>query len=121
MAGNSPKNTGSSATKLGRYQGEFFERLDGRTRAVREYRRRLAALMADAGGEAAMSYQQRALAKRAIHLEARIEALDAATARGEAVEAGTYGLLVNGLHGLLKSLGLPRKTKPVSIEDFLSG
>lgn len=93
--------------------------VDGRTRPAKEFKRRLAALLHDAGGEANLSYSQKALARRAILLELRLEGIDNRIALGEPEDMGKYALLVNCLHGLLKSLGIPKSSPDsLNIDDY---
>ena len=54
-----------------KFTPRFLENLDGRRAAVRELERRFNKLVSDLGGNTYLSYQQTALARRAIHLEAR--------------------------------------------------
>lgn len=74
-----------------------MEAIDGRSVVARELKRRLAELTADLGGEASLSYQQRALCRRAIWLEAHLESMEAAAAQGNPAPTFEYVAAVNAL------------------------
>lgn len=102
------------------YTGDWIERLDGRTNIARAVRDRLHALETDLGGRDNLSYQQRALAKRAIWTEAVIEQREAALARGDEIDLGQLIQANNGLIGLLKALGLERRVRDVpDLQSYL--
>lgn len=120
MAGK-PGQYSEKATELPeRYAPDFMDGLDGRTAVARELRQRLAALTADLGGDEALSYQQRALCRRVIWLEARIESMEAAAARGQVTSLTEYVVAVNALSGLLSKLGFSRRAKDVSLKSYIS-
>lgn len=101
------------------YSQDWLERLDGRTSLARAVRSRFADLTTDLGGD--LSYQRRSLAKRAVWMEATIEQMEAALARGEDVDLGRMTQAVNSLQGLLKTLGLDRVARDVpSLSDYLA-
>lgn len=103
-----------------RYTEAWLEGLDGRTRLAQAVRARADALMADLGGEDALSYQQRSLCRRAIWMEAVIEQQEAALARGEDIDQGKLTQAVNSLIGLLKTLGLERRAREVpDLQSFI--
>lgn len=105
---------------LSKYTPDWLEKLDGRTNLAKVVTERLHSLMQDLGGVDSLSYQQRSLAKRAIWLEAIIEQQEAALSRGEEIDQGKLTQAVNSLIGLLKTLGLERKSKDVpSLADFI--
>lgn len=102
------------------YSADWLEKLDGRTQLARAVNERYTHLTNDLGGHDALSYQRRSLAKRAIWIEAVIEQQEAAMARGEEVDQGKLTQAVNSLMGVLKTLGLDRKTKDVpNLSDYL--
>lgn len=103
------------------YRDDFLSGLDGRTQVARELRLRLSALHRDLGGEDQLSYQRRALCRRAIHLEARLESMENAFASGEAVEVGHYVVTLNSLVGVFKALGLDRTVSEASLREVLQG
>ena len=56
-----------------RYREDFASIIDGRSRLAREVRDRLSALVADLGGEDALSHAQRSLCRRAVWLDLCVE------------------------------------------------
>lgn len=102
-----------------KYSPDWIERLDGRTAIARVINDRRQALEADLGGRAALSYQQQSLIKRAVFMEAVIEQQEAALARGEEVDQGKLTQAVNSLIGLLKTLGLKRVAREITMGDYL--
>lgn len=101
------------------YSPDWIEALDGRTTLARAVQNRLANLETDLGGRAALSYQQRSLCKRAIWMEAVIEQLEAGLARGEEVDLGRMTQATNTLIGLMKTLGLKRQAREVTMADIV--
>ena len=102
------------------YNGDWLERLDGRTAIAKAISQRLRALETDLGGHDALSYQQRSLVKRAVWMEAIIEQQESALSRGEAVDQGKLTQAVNSLMGLLKTLGLERIARDVpTLNEYL--
>ena len=65
-----------------RYREDFAAVMDGRSRLAREVRDRLSALVADLGGEDALSHAQRSLCQRAVWLELCIEHEETRIAEG---------------------------------------
>ena len=96
-----------------KYSHDWLEKLDQRTNLAKAVNERLHVLTTDLGGMEYLSYQQRSLAKRAIWMEAIIEQQEAALSRGEDIDQGKLTQAVNSLIGLLKTLGLERKTRDV--------
>ena len=72
-------------------------------------RGRLPALVADLGGEGALSHQQRSLRKRAIWIELMVEDEEARIAAGGGVDIAPHTQLVGGLLAIYKALGLKRQ------------
>lgn len=102
------------------YAPDWLEKLDGRTRFAQVMQQRYQDLTADMGGLDALSYQQRSIAKRIVHLEALIEQQEAALAKGEDIDAGRLTNTTNTLIGLLKAIGLQRQAKDVpNLHDYL--
>ena len=103
-----------------KFDSDWIESLDKRTRMAAVIQDRLHALETDLGGREALSYQMRSLCKRAIWMEAVIEQQEAALARGEDVDQGRLTQAVNSLIGLLKTLGLARQTRDVvSLTEYV--
>ena len=101
------------------FTSDFLKRMDGRTRAARFIKDRIGELMADLGGESSLSYQERSLVTRAIHLEAVIMTWEDALRRGKDIDMGKHTQALNSLLGLYRHLGLQRRTKPVHIDDYI--
>lgn len=101
------------------YASDWIERLDGRTALARAVQQRLAGLHDSLGGAAALSYQEGSLCKRIVWLEALIESREAAMARGEEVDEARYLAAVATLAGLLKTLGMERRSRGVTLRDYL--
>lgn len=95
------------------YTANWLEQLDRRTGLAQEIHRRYADLTNDLGGEAALSYQQKALVSRALFVELNLQKQEAALAAGGELDTGSYTQSVNSLLGLLKTLGLERRSKDV--------
>ena len=103
-----------------RYREDWLTGLDGRSKTALALRARLSSLEAELGGPDRLSYQRRSLCRRAIHLEARIEAMELAHAQGRLTEAGPYVVAINSLIGLFRTLGLNRRAKDVTLVEYLS-
>ena len=101
-----------------KYSEDFLASLDGRVRIVRALKGKLTTLTHDLGGN--LSYQQHSLCKRAIHIEAQIESWEQDLINGKDVPYGSYFNSVNSLVNIFKSLGLYRKTKEISLQEYLS-
>lgn len=97
-----------------RYTTGFMEELDGRVRAARTLRERLRGLVTDLGGWGSLSYQERSLAKRILHLERLIEKKESTLAHGGNVDESTYLAALNTFSGLLSKVGLKRRAKLIS-------
>ena len=118
-------NTGHMTTKTDaippRYSPDWIESLDQRTSLARAVRDRLHHLESDMGGRDSLSYQRRSLAKRIVFMEALIERQEAAIARGEDVDEGKLTQATNTLVGLLKTVGLERRTRELTPAEYLKG
>lgn len=101
------------------YRAGWLEAMDGRLGLVKAIRERLVMLTDDLGGVEQMSYQRRSLAKRVVFLEAMLEQQEAAIARGEEVDAGKWTQGINSLIGLLKTLGLDRVSRDISLAEVM--
>jgi hypothetical protein len=122
MAGKAGQK-GAKATAIPlRYASGFMAELDGRSAVARELRGRLDDLMADLGGVEVLSYQRRSLCERAIHLEARLQSLEAAFAQGTAEngDESRYAALTNSLLGIFRTLGLDRRARELTLGDYLA-
>jgi len=99
------------------------EKVDGRGLAARTYRAGLRELYADLGGEAHLSFVEKALGRRAMALELWLGSVDARALRGDDITSlmGVYAQSTNTLLGIYRLLGLKRRTKPVpSLQEYLA-
>ncbi len=119
MSGKPGQKSDKPVSLPDRFSEQFLEGMDGRSRIAKELRSRLDDLMQDLGGELSLSYQRRSLAKRAVFLEATIEGREAALARGDDVDLGPLIQGVNSLIGLYRVLGLNRRSREVSLNEYL--
>lgn len=105
----------------GKFSEGWIDSLDGRTRIAQAVNERMGLLTADLGGLDALSYMQRSLCKRVVWMECLIEQQEAALAKGEEIDQGRLTQAINSLLGLLRTLGLERKAKDVSLKDIIDG
>ena len=109
-----PGQKSDKATEIAERFGEdFLETMDGRGRTVRTLRQRLGALVSDLGGGPHLSYQEKSLCKRFIHLERLIERKESTLAHGGNVTESDYLNAINTLSGLCSKIGMKRRAKPV--------
>lgn len=94
--------------------------LDKRTTAARRVREVMGALESDLGGEDHLSTAQRILVQRIAVQAAIIENMEAAWARGEAIDTGSLTTMVNALRRNLETIGLKRVARDASftIDDL---
>ncbi len=104
-----------------RYTVDFVARMEGRRRAPRIFKARLAALVTDLGGAENLSYQQLDLARRAAFLGARLDATEEAAIGGKDIDLGVYTQMSNALLGLYRAVGLKRHAREVRLGDVLGG
>jgi len=106
-----------------RYREQWLADLDGRTAFARDLRQREASVIADLGGEGAVSYIEKSLVRRGLFLETLVRRTEARIASGETLEDDELGRFVqagNALLGVWKSLGLKRRARDVpSLHDYL--
>jgi hypothetical protein len=98
------------ATIPGRFIPRFWDGVDQRQSAIKEIKRRYAMLREDC---AADSYQKDLLCQRATFIALQLETMEIDAAEGREFAAGQYVQAVNCLVGLLKALGLDRRTNRV--------
>jgi hypothetical protein len=84
---------------------------------VRVLKSRYSALCCDLGDD--LSYMQSTLAQRVIHLQARIEAMEEGMIAGKAINVGQYLNCINSLVGLARTLGIERRAKDVTLQDYI--
>ncbi len=112
--------SGKSSELPDKYTENFLQTLDGRSVIVRALKARLAALMVDLGGHGNLSYQQKSLCKRVVHLEGRIETWEKDLTEGKEIPHGAYFNSINSLIAIYKNLGLYRKSKTIpSLQEFI--
>jgi hypothetical protein len=105
------------------YDENFMASMDGRTLVARELRDRLHALAADLGGWMSLSYQERSLCRRLIHLERLVEQKELKLATGgrfRPMDENVYFNSINSLSGLLSKIGLKRRVKILALGDYLA-
>jgi hypothetical protein len=94
-----------------KYKPGFIRRLDKRTRVARVMEGMLSQLQDALGGD--LSYQERSLCERIVHLEALIRTDEAKLREGKDVDQGSYRQNINALVGLYRTVGTKRRAKPV--------
>lgn len=100
-----------------RFQPRFLDDTDGRCSAIRELRERLEKLKTDAAID---SYQKLLLAERAVFLTCKLETQESEAVKTGQFDGGAYVQGLNCLLGLLKSLGLNKRTKQVTnLRDYV--
>jgi hypothetical protein len=94
-----------------KYKPGFLKKLDKRTRVARLVSAAQDHLHDSLGGD--LSYQERSLCERIVHLEALIRTDEAAMREGEKVDVGSYRQNINALVGLYRTVGIKRRAKAV--------
>src|SRR5262245_39985412 len=103
------------------YSEDFLSQMDGRLHVAKTLRQRLSDLTGDLGGEGNLSYAERSLCRRAVHLERCVEQFESTLAHGGTVEFNHLFGLVNALSGIYSKLGLRRRPKQVlTVDDYLA-
>jgi len=98
----------------------WLSELDGRTAIAQEMRARYAAFTNDLGGVERLSYAQRSLVSRALHLEYWLAQQEKALIEGADFDVGKWVQAANGLQGILSKLGLERQARDVpNLSAFL--
>lgn len=103
-----------------RYDEAFLEEMDARSEVYKMMSQRLLSLVTSLGGLDGLSYQERSLCKRAIHLERLIEKRELTLALDGAIDETGYFNAINVLSGLYGKLGLKRRAKTLSLKDYLN-
>ncbi len=104
-----------------RFEPGFIASTDMRFALPKLLRERLRTLCTDLGGEAALSYQERSLAERLIHLEWQVGEWEARARDGKPIDHARYLHAINALNGLVRSLGMKRRARELSLADVLNG
>ena len=98
----------------------WLSELDGRTAIAQVMRERYAAFTNDLGGVDRLSYAQRSLVERALHLEYWLAQQERALIEGADFDVGKWTQAANALQGILTKLGLDRQAKDVpNLHDYL--
>lgn len=119
MAGKPGQSSDLPVIPPDAFSETFLEDLDGRSAIARELKRRLSELEANLGGSEQLSYQQRSLAKRAVFIEYRLEAIELELARGTTVDIDVWTKLIAALVRLFDKLGLKRRAKEIDLKGYL--
>ena len=120
MAGKQGMKSEKETDVSAKHTPGFLEDMDGRTEVSRTLRQRLGALVSDLGGLDALSYQERSLCKRVIHLERLIEKRELSLAHNGIIDESGYFVAINVLNGLFTKLGLKRRAKILNLKDYLA-
>jgi hypothetical protein len=116
-----PKGKGTKPRQVAkRFRPSFLSDLDGRYPVVRGLKQRLACYLSDLGGPANLSTMEATVVKRIVHLEHLVEQKESAIIRGTATDITEYIASVNCLSGLLNRIGLKRRSKQISLRDYLN-
>ena len=106
-----------------RFEPDFIDRMDLRTKAGKAVRARVHALAQSLGGADNLSYQRMSLVQRVIHLEFLLEKREEEIAQIEGkvdtALMGQYVQGINGLIGLFRILGLERQARDVTLGDYV--
>ena len=103
-----------------RYDEAFLDEMDGRSPVYKMMSQRLFSLVTSLGGIDGLSYQERSLCRRAIHLERLIEKRELTLALDGTIDESGYFNAINVLSGLYSKLGMKRRTKSISLKDVLN-
>lgn len=116
-----PKGKGTKPrTVARRFRPSFLSDLDGRYPVVRGLKYRYGCYLSDLGGTANLSTMEQTIVKRIVHLEHLVEQKESAIIRGTATDITEYIASVNCLSGLLNRIGLKRRSKQISLRDYLN-
>ncbi len=107
--------------ELEKYSEDFLNKADGRLKFVRKMEHRLKQLTDDIGGIKNISYQKLCICKRVVFIEAQIDQMEEQIVNGIFIESNRYNNAVNVLTGLLRTIGLERKTRQVDLNEYLKG
>src|SRR5262245_37918708 len=109
-----PGQKSEKATEIAEhYDVDFLESMDGRVRTVRTLRQRLGQLTADLAGFDSLSYMERSLCRRIIHLERLLERREMTLSHGGSIDDQAYFSGITTLSSLYTKLGLKRRAKVI--------
>jgi hypothetical protein len=115
-----PKGKGTKPrTVARRFRPSFLSDLDGRYPVVRGLKHRYGCYLSDLGGTANLSTMEQTIVKRIVHLEHLVEQKESALIAGTGANINEYLASVNCLSGLLGKIGLKRRSRQVSLRDYL--
>ena len=104
-----------------RYKGGFLDDLDGRSPAVRGVKYVRGCLESDLGGNSNISRMEYGLVDRSAFLIYLAEEMELAVLSGKKnLNVNEYLAVVNSLSALLSRLGLKRRSKQISLRDYLN-
>jgi hypothetical protein len=119
MAGKKGMRSGLKSVLPVKLGIDFAEQVDGRSLLGRAVRDRLDRLYQDLGGIDALSFQQQALATRAIWLDLLLTNEEAKIARGEGIDIEPHVKLCGSLLSIFRALGLKRVARNARLHDVL--
>ena len=96
-----------------KYTPDFMDRLDKRTVLGHAVVHRYQAIVADLGGDDALTNIKRSLVRRFTWFEVMIEGMECRAAAGEGVDIGAWTQLTNSWLDIARMLGLERKSRPM--------
>jgi hypothetical protein len=103
-----------------KYKTGWLLELDKRTALAQVMLERYRAFTDDLGGADSLTYGQRSLVERALHLEYWLAQQERALMEGAEFDVGKWVQATNSLQGLINKLGLERQAKDVtSLKDYL--
>ena len=110
----------SQKTPQKKFTTGWFLELDKRTALAQVMLERYRAFTDDLGGAESLTYGQRSLVERALHLEYWLAQQERALMEGGEFDVGKWVQATNSLQGILSKLGLERQAKDVtSLKDYL--
>ena len=110
----------TTKTPPSKFNTGWLSELDGRTAIAQVMRERYQAFTNDLGGVERLSYAQRSLVSRALHLEYWLAQQEKALIEGADFDVGKWVQAANGLQGILSKLGLERQARDVpNLSAFL--
>jgi len=110
----------TTKTPPSKFNTGWLSELDGRTAIAQVMRERYAAFTNDLGGVERLSYAQRSLVSRALHLEYWLAQQEKALIEGADFDVGKWVQAANALQGILSKLGLERQARDVpNLSAFL--
>lgn len=96
-----------------------MDKLDMRYALPKLLMSRFQNLVNDLGGADTLSYQQRLLCERIIHLEWQVGEWETQARAGQAIDQARYQNAVNVLNGLVRSIGLDRQQRVITLRDLI--